>query len=451
MPKTQTFCPQCKQPVIVDVEQLFDAGTDPDAKQRLLSGQYNLIQCKNCGYVGNMSTPLVYHDPGKELLLTFFPPELGVPVNDQERMIGPLITRAVNSLPNEKRKAYLLRPRTMFTMQTMIETVLEADGITKEMLDAQQKRINLLQRLMSTSDSAARIEIIQQESALIDESFFSILSRLGEASMAQGDQQMARALATVQQDALTHTELGQKLRAQAKETDEAIKNLQAASQKGLTREALLTLLSEARSETTLITLVSMARSGLDYQFFQMLSQRIEQADEEHKPALVELRDKLLTMTQEIDKAMQAQYALAREQLEKLIAAPDVRKATEESLSKISDIFVEVLDTELKLAQQKGDLERSNKLNTVFGVIQEASAPPPEVEFINDLAEAASDEERQKILNDHADMVTPELIDMMNNLIAQMEQQNQPPEVREQVEKAYRAALRFSMQSSMKKN
>ena len=221
MPKTQTTCPQCKQPVLVDVEQLFDVGVDPEAKQRLLSGQYNLIQCSNCGYVGNLSTPLVYHDPEKELLLTFFPPDLGVPVNDQERMIGPMINQAVNSLPNEKRKAYLLRPKTMLTMQTMVETILEADGITKEMLDGQQKRLALLQRLMSTPDQAARVEIIKQESALIDENFFSILSRLGEASMTQGDQQVARALVGIQQDALNNTELGQKLKAQAKETEAA--------------------------------------------------------------------------------------------------------------------------------------------------------------------------------------------------------------------------------------
>ncbi len=450
MPKTQTTCPQCKQPVLVDVEQLFDVGVDPEAKQRLLSGQYNLIQCSNCGYVGNLSTPLVYHDPEKELLLTFFPPDLGVPVNDQERMIGPMINQAVNSLPNEKRKAYLLRPKTMLTMQTMVETILEADGITKEMLDGQQKRLALLQRLMSTPDQAARVEIIKQESALIDENFFSILSRLGEASMTQGDQQVARALVGIQQDALNNTELGQKLKAQAKETEAAIKTLQEASQQGLTREKLLDLLIEAKSEATLMTLVSMARSGLDYQFFQLLSEQIEKASESEKASLADLREKLLEMTQEIDKAVQAQYESARKLLDKITSAADVGKATQENLAQISDVFVEVLDTELKLARQKGDLDRSGKLNSVLNIIQEASAPPPEVEFINELVEAEFDEDRKKILDENADKVTPELLDMMNNLISQMDQQNQPAELKAQVEKAYRAALRFSMQASFKK-
>ena len=54
----------------------------------------------------------------------------------------------MNSLPQEKRKAYLLRPQTMLTMQSLIERILEGDGITKEMIQEQQKRLALLQRMV---------------------------------------------------------------------------------------------------------------------------------------------------------------------------------------------------------------------------------------------------------------------------------------------------------------
>src|SRR5512143_2158307 len=188
MSKVQMNCPRCRQPIIAEVEQLFDVGADPQAKQRFLSGGANVAQCQNCGYQGPLSTPIVYHDPDKELLLTYFPPELGLPVNEQERLVGPLITQAVNRLPNEKRKAYLFRPQTMLTLQSMIEKVLEGEGITREMMDASQQRLNLLQRLMGASSSDVRQEIVKQEAKLIDERFFEILSRLIEASMAQGDQ-----------------------------------------------------------------------------------------------------------------------------------------------------------------------------------------------------------------------------------------------------------------------
>jgi hypothetical protein len=150
MAKIQTTCPRCRQPLLVEVQQLFDMSTDPTAKQKLLSRTTNVAHCNNCGYEGMIASPVVYHDPGKELLLTFFPPEMGVTMADQEKQIGPLIKQVVNALPNEKRKGYLFQPQTMLTFQTMIDRILEADGITKEMMEAQQKRVNVIQRLLPT-------------------------------------------------------------------------------------------------------------------------------------------------------------------------------------------------------------------------------------------------------------------------------------------------------------
>jgi len=104
MPKIQTACPRCKQPILAEVQLLFDMNTDPTAKQKLLGRTTNTARCQACGYEGLISTPIVYHDPQKELLLTFFPGELGLPLNEQEKQIGPLINQVVNALPVEKRK-----------------------------------------------------------------------------------------------------------------------------------------------------------------------------------------------------------------------------------------------------------------------------------------------------------------------------------------------------------
>lgn len=450
MPQTRTTCPRCKAPLIVDVEQLFDVNVDPQAKNKLLSGGFNIISCKNCGYQGMMSTPMVYHDPNKELLLTYFPPELGLPVNEQERLIGPLITQVVNKLPNEKRKAYLFRPQSMFTLQTMIEKVLEADGITKEMLDAQQKRLGLLQRLLSTREPADRAEIIKQEETLIDESLFGILSRLGETALAQGDQQLARGLAGIQQELLSQTRMGQELQSQSKEAEAALKSLQDASQNGLTREKLLDLLIAAPTEIRINTLVNLARSGMDYNFFQILADRISKASDEEKTKLVELREKILKLTSEIDKAMQKQQAEARQLLDRILAAPDIRQSASENLEAINDLFVQILQDELEAARKKADLERIGKLQQVMAVVEEASAPPPELELIDQLVSASDEPERQKLLAENADMITPEFIDLLNNLMMQSETQAQLKEAKEQIQQAYSSALRFSMQANLKK-
>jgi len=125
MVKQTILCPQCQQPVVAEITQLFDLKQDPQAKQILLAGAYNLIQCPNCGYRGQAPTPIVYHDLEKELLLTFFPPELQVPINQQEQMIGPMIKKVMDNLPMEQRKAYLFKPETMLTRQRLVERILE--------------------------------------------------------------------------------------------------------------------------------------------------------------------------------------------------------------------------------------------------------------------------------------------------------------------------------------
>ena len=122
--KTQISCPRCRQPIVAQIEQLFDVTSDPGAKQRLLGGISNYAVCQSCGYNGPLATPIVYHDAEKELLLTYFPSELGMPVNEQEKLFGPLITQVTNHLPPEKRKAYLLRPQGFLTYQSLVERIL---------------------------------------------------------------------------------------------------------------------------------------------------------------------------------------------------------------------------------------------------------------------------------------------------------------------------------------
>ena len=449
MASIRTSCPRCKSPVAADVEQLFDMSVDPQAKNRLLSGTANVIHCPTCGYDGMLSTPVVYHDPEKELLLTYFPSEMGLPLNEQEKLIGPLLNQVMNRLPVEKRKAYLLRPQSMLTFQTMIEKILEGDGITREMLDEQQKKINLLQRLLSTPVADDRAMIIKQEEALIDETFFSMISSIIQSSLAQGDEQSARTIAMLQQELVTQTETGKKLLANAQEAQEAQRQLQEASKAGLTREKLLDLMIASPTDTRLATYVSLTRGGLDYQFFQILSERVDKAEGDEKQKLLDLRAKLLELTSEIDKQLQEEAKASRQLLDQVLAAEDVEAAVREVLPAINEYFLEALKTEQESARQKADLARLGKLGKVAKVIEEASAPPPEVELIEKLMEAADEPGRQKLLQENAALVTDEFVQALNSLVAQGDGDGNNPEMGARLQEVYRSALRYMMQANMK--
>jgi hypothetical protein len=70
---TQITCPNCHQPFSAILEQIIDVGRDPQGKARLLAGRTNLVTCPHCGFQTVLSTPLVYHDPTKELLMVHIP------------------------------------------------------------------------------------------------------------------------------------------------------------------------------------------------------------------------------------------------------------------------------------------------------------------------------------------------------------------------------------------
>lgn len=450
MPKTQIACPTCQQPVVIEIQQVFDAVEDSLAKQKLLSNSVNFLHCPSCGYQGMLAVPVVYHDPEKELLLTFFPPDLKTPVNEQEKQIGPLINRIIDQLPQEKRKAYLLQPKNMLTFQTLIEKVLEADGITKEMIEDQQKKVKLLERLITTPKES-RISIIKEEESQIDVSFFTILSRIVQSTLDQGDENSKKELIELQQQLFENTKVGKELYQQAKDTENAIKSLQQAGKDGLTREKLLDVILNTKGDNELAAIVSLTHTGLDYMFFQLLSEKIDNSgDEKEKNNLVGLREKLLKLTDEINDRLKAEMEKSRSELEKILQAENIEEAIMKSLDAINDFFVKNLDMELNQARKNGNLARINKLEQVMIVIEKLSAPSDEVKFLEDLIEAKDEAELLQLIDDSKEKITDEFLGLLNNVIAQYENESSNPDLGNKVKNIYRKVLRASMKSKLEK-
>lgn len=447
MPRTVVNCPNCKRPVQAEIQQLFDLNQDPSAKQKLLSGAFNLIQCPNCGFRGAAAMPIVYHDPDKELLLTFVPPELALPSNEQERIVGGLINQVMNHLPQEKRKAYLLQPQQTLTMQGLIERVLEADGITKEMLQAQQQRLSLIQRLLLASSVDIQKELIHQEDQSIDEQFFALLDRLIEVSMAGGDEQSAQKLGELQKIVMEESTFGRELSHQVREVEAALASLREAGQ-SLDRKKLLELVIDAPNEERLRALVSFARAGMDYQFFQLLSERIDRARGDGRARLVKLRDTLLQYTQEYDRDIVQRVEQTRQKLEQVLSEVDVEQGLAKYSPIIDGIFISVLNSALEQAEAQKDLPRLEKLKQIMEIIEKASAPPEEVQLLEKLLEAESESEQRRILEENAEKITPELLNSIINLVYQL-QGGENKALGERVNEIYKAMLRFSMERSLR--
>ena len=451
MPQTQIACPRCRQLLTANIEQLFDVTQDPQAKQRLLGGASNTARCPHCGYQGRLATPIVYHDADKELLLTYFPPELNVPVNEQEKIIGPLIKQVMDRLPAEKRKGYLLNPVPNFTYESMVQVILGKDGITPEMLKEQQDRVALIERLMQVSSNDVRSELIKQNTHLIDEQFFALFSRLAQSAAASGQEPVARAMVDIQKQLLEETEFGRGLKASVGELEAAQKSLQELGQ-GLTREKLLDLVLASPNDARLQAYVSLARGGMDYQFFQLLTERIEKASGEEKARIESIREKLLEFTNELDKQLEARYKQAQEFIESLLKQNDVVKAVHDNLDGFTQDAVEIVNQMLRQASEKNDYERMGKLQKMMEVLRQVSTPP-EVGFLEQLLDVPDEASLETMLEENQALVNDQFMEALIGLVAQVDaaagQGNaEAKALGEKLNNVYKTALKYSMKKNM---
>ena len=269
--------------------------------------------------------------------------------------------------------------------------------------------------------------------------------------VATGDEKSTHALVHLQQTILENTAFGQQVLTQVRDQQAAMEALDKASKEGLTRESLLDLIIDAGdSEIKLVTLVSMARAGLDYGFFQLLTDRIQEASGEDQAKLIELRDNLLKMTHDIDKAIKEQEELATEILERILAEEDIEEATLAALPEINEIFLEVLRARIQAARKTDDQTSLDQLQKIASAIQKISAPGANIELIETLIEAPDESAIQAILNENADEISDDFSQFLFNLVNQTQQQEGQEATVEKLRLVYRQVLRFTMKKNLEK-
>lgn len=437
--RTQVPCPNCRQPVQAALEQVFDVAQDPSAKQRFMSGRFNSITCPNCRYQGQVATPLLYHDPQRELLMTFVPMELGLPQMEQERVIGRMMNDVINKLPQEQRKGYLLNPKPAFTLQGMLDRVLEAEGITKEMLEAQRSKVQLLQQLLGLPEDQWPSQI-QQNDAQIDTTLFQLLSASAEATAAQGNRPGAEKMMALQTALVQHSSFGAQLRQRQEVLQAVARELQALGQQ-LTPDKLLGLVTQTDDEDRLAAYVSYARPAMDYAFFEALTRRIDKAQASDKERLTRIRERLLQLTAQVDQATQARMAEATELLQQMLAAPDTRQAIMDNLPRLDDTFLTVLSLNIEAAERakrRDVVDRLTQLNEDIMAVMQAAAPP-ELQYINDLLQMETDEAAEAALKADASQINQELIDTMA-YVGESLRQNGQAQLAERLDKLRGAAV-----------
>jgi hypothetical protein len=417
---TSIACPFCRQPITIQVHQIVDVSEQPELKQLLLAGRLNSFTCPHCRNGGALATPFFYHDPDKELALLFIPMNLNLKEADQQKMIGRLTQQVMNNLPPEKRRAYLLQPQQFFNLKTMIETILQADGITPEMLAREEARLSFLQELVDRADNAQLDDLIKLHDPDFDLTMFQLLSSALAAAAADRQREEFDRVQHIRDRALELTTLGQKIRQQ-----QVIVDAFAANP---TRENLLDQLIAAQDSEVREALLTVGRPLLDYPFFQALTAKIDAAKKdgraEEEARLTALRKEILATRDKIDAQAQAvmegKVALLRE----LLGTPDadLDKTIQARLNELDDLFFDLLTQNLQAAQQS-DPQAFAQLQKIGDAAMRAiqGTQPPEVRFVNTLLQSEYPNQTKELLERNKQVLGPELIAWMEGLAGELRQ------------------------------
>lgn len=411
---TPIRCPQCSTSFVVEVRTIVDVGDEPELKEQFLRGQVNYARCPNCGAGGMLSSPLLYHDPDKELLISYIPAELGYTADQQEHVVGGLVNAVMNQLPPERRKGYFLQPRSALTLDGLFDAILEADGVSREVLEGQRAKLRVLNELLAAVDDDKTLDtLVEKHRDALDYEFFLLLSNLIDADEAGTTDQPVQGLAQLREKLLQRVSPA----------------MPRTAPQNLSYDELIDMLSGDEAAKTWRTTIALNRQRLDYGFFQALTARIDAAqtagDAKTAEALTALRQRILD---ELD----AQNRLVREAEDEasllvmqLLEAQDVKAAVREHRDEVDDVFLMVV-ARLQAAAARRDEARAARLGAILDAaleVIEENLPPAE-RLMNRLLRTDSLEESNRVLEESRGLLNDGFLTLFDGYVAELERRGQ---------------------------
>lgn len=412
-------CPNCRNQFQTPVEQILDVRADPGAKMRVLNGLVNMTACPHCGMRAALNLPFLYHDPDKELALIYMPMEAGRSELERQQAIGTFTSAVMDSLPPEKRKAYLLQPQVFLTLENLANKILEADGVTPEMIEEQKARVELLQRMLDASSDEVLEAMIRENDTFIDADFFRLLAMNVEMARATGRAAGVQRLLALRNRLLELSSEGQATQARG----EILEALRAQP----TRDKLLDLLIQASDERTRELLVTFGRPLVDYPFFQALTVRIEStSDKAEQERLKTLRKEILDVRERLDEATRALYEARATLLRDLLRSDDPERLARRHFMELDEAFFNVLAANIEEARAAGDEQTVQAIQSVWNMILRLTeeAVPPELRLFNRLMAAEEDAEIEGLLQANRDLVTEDLVQFIEEAEANLHERGE---------------------------
>lgn len=416
---TPVRCSSCGTPSNTEIRTVIDVKHDPEGKVLLVSGQLNSFNCPTCETLNNVKTPILYHDADKELLIAFVPQEIGIQQGtNEEKLVGDMLNQLTTALPKEDFRGYMFNPKRTLTLQGLINQILEADGITPEMLEQQQKRVDLIQELIETNQEQ-RIELIKAHDEEIDEEFFGTFGAMATRLAQSGQAQLSMILEQLQEDLLENSTFGQEVIEQQEKQQAIIEevrdDIEALDENADKTDFLKLLWSYRNDEEKVQAMVGLVRPIFDYEFFQLIAGQIGKAPEEEQEKLEALRDHIHQLTQALDEQSKAVMQQLAQILQTIVNHPNPEQLIRDNVGIFDDNFMMILQVNMQQAQERGDQQMMMKLQEIHQIIVSVLQEnmQPELRLVNELLGIVDDNELIAELQKQAPQYKDTLIDFID--------------------------------------
>ena len=416
----QVTCPSCGATYTAAVFSIVDMGANPELKGLVLGGQINTAVCNACGAGGPLSVPLMVHDPEHEFLGVIVPGQARLDDMQTQKMIGEMSQALMARLPSDQRKGYMFQAQQFFEWDSLIEKMWGFEGVTPEMLRRRREQSELIGNLVRLgSDQSAMQLVADRNKSLIDSSFFVLLGQVINAVAAEGQSEQHEALLKLRSSLLESTDAGQELKALEERVQDALSRIGPKT----TREELLSQLldfwKEGENGEAVATAVLNAAAALtDYQFLLGLADRLENStDPEERSALMAIRDRTVEIGEQRSQSQQMAAQQVQAVLQEVLQAPDTDAALKENADQINEMFLAVLASNIRQAEQNKAAFAVQRLRTIYekavAILEEQM--PPEMRLLNRLLSAPDEGTMRRLLQDNRSQLSQEFVEALKTL------------------------------------
>ncbi len=420
----EVTCPQCGEKFTTSYPVYLDVESDPYTKTLVLASPITTIQCPHCGAKLEANLPFVYHDREKELLIGYVPEALISQKDELDRFFGEIIRMLMDSLPPSQRKGYLLRPKEVFSLESLKREILHADGMSDEEIEEQKEYARTLADLFNVREDEEKVrETVEKNEERLTLKFmrlFEILllstqEKAEENKIPEEGKKDLESLQAVYHWILDNTEVGKVI----KEKDQAFEEISATDDYSEMAEAVDRIPVEFMDMLAIILFQKLTDDEFE-EFTAALAKRIVKADKKD-PAKAELlrkkRNALLGAFRGFEEDTRKDLQAGVELLDEIMSAPDTERAIMQHASEIDERFIEAWDQAIGHAiasRNKKAYDKLIQIKETYANVTEESVPPYML-LLYRLADASYPEGVQRALEENKDDITPQFFEMLKEL------------------------------------